>query len=80
MSSLDFALQSLSLSQDNDVLQAVDEAATTYPESQRLQSINSSLWEKTLKARPNDDGLLQELFERRVFAQDWDGARKVCWD
>ena len=68
----------MSPSPENDVLHAIEEAAALQPDSQRLQAISSTMWGKTLKARPNDEGLLNELFERKVFAMDWDAARKVC--
>jgi hypothetical protein len=74
---LDSSLQALSPVKDNDVLHAIEEAAMLFPESRHLQAISAAMWEKTLKARPNDDGLLDELFERKIFAMDWDAARKV---
>jgi hypothetical protein len=64
---------------DSDVLEAVEEAANTAYQIKSLRDVASSMWEATLKARPNNEELLLTVVEQKVAAGDWDAARKVCY-
>ena len=70
-------LESMAPVRDDDVLEAVEEAANAQPQVKELQDIASSMWEATLKARPNDDDLLLTVFQKKIAAYDWEAGRKV---